>query len=250
MWSGPRNISTALMRSWESRQDTFVSDEPFYAHYLRETGVDHPGRDEVIESCPDSWDTVAARLTGPIPAGKAIWYQKHMSHHMLPGMMGPWMDSLTHAFLIRDPAAVVASFSRVVDQPVLADLGFEQQVAIFERVRARIGAVPPVVDSDDILRDPAGMLAALCERLGVPFDDAMLHWRPGPRETDGIWAKHWYGAVEESTGFQPWTPRETLLDQRGEALAAECRPFYETLAAHKLTTRSHREATEDASEIR
>lgn len=235
MWSGPRNISTALMRSWGSRRDTFVTDEPFYAHYLRETGIEHPGREEILEACPDSWETIADWLIGPIPGGSTIWYQKQMSHHLLPEMIGPWLDHLTHAFLIRDPAAVIVSFSRVVEEPVLSDLGLEQQVAIFERVREKTGSVPPVVDSDDLLRNPREMLQALCERLGVPFDDSMLQWAPGPRETDGIWARHWYQSVERSTGFQPWKRRDMHLDDCSGSLAEQALPYYEALSAHKLT---------------
>ncbi|MDX1583480.1 MAG: HAD family hydrolase [Thermoanaerobaculia bacterium] len=235
MWSGPRNISTAMMRSWGSREDTYVTDEPFYANYLRNEDAGHPGREEVLEAYPEPWEKVAEWLTGPIPQGKSIWYQKQMSHHLLPGMEGIWLDGLTHAFLIRDPALVVASFSKVVENPELSDLGFEQQSAIFERVRGRTGCVPPVVDSDDILRAPRAMLARLCEALGVSFDEAMLSWKPGPRDTDGVWARHWYGNVEKSSGFQPWKPREVRLEGRGRELEEECRPYYERLAKHKLS---------------
>ncbi len=235
MWSGPRNISTALLRSWGSRTDTFVTDEPFYPHYLRETGVGHPGRGEIIERYPEDWAAVAVWLSGPIPQSKAIWYQKHMSHHLLPDMMGRWLDRLTHAFLIRNPAAVIASFSRVVKEPVLADLGLEQQLRIFEHVRGASGAIPPVIDSDDVLKDPDGALRALCSRLGVPFDDSMLRWESGPRSTDGIWAKYWYASVERSTSFQPWKMREHDLNPRQRDLLGQCLPYYEALAAHKLT---------------
>lgn len=224
-----------MMRSWGSRPDTFVSDEPFYAHYLRERDVDHPGRDEVLETYPEPWEEIASKLTGPIPEGKSIWYQKQMAHHLLPGMEGAWLDELTHAFLIRDPALVIASYSRIVDRPVLSDLGLEQQVAIFERARDATGSIPPVLDSADILRDPEAMLRKLCTMLEVPFHDEMLSWAPGPRPTDGVWAKHWYGAVEQSTGFQPWKPRDVHLEGALQDLERECRPFYEILARHKLT---------------
>lgn len=235
MWSGPRNISTAMMRSWGSRADTHVTDEPFYANYLRETGVDHPGRDEVCSSDTASWQEVAGRLTGPVPDGKPIWFQKHMSHHLLPGMEGDWLEELTHAFLIRDPALVIASFSKVVEDPDLSDLGLVQQQSLFERVRDRTGRIPPVIDAEDVLRNPRAILERLCASLGVPFDQAMLHWEPGPRATDGIWAKHWYGSVEKSTGFEPWTPRTVDLDARGRALEKRCRPHYDALAVHRIT---------------
>ncbi len=114
MWSGPRNISTALMRSFEARPDTVVVDEPLYAHYLAVTGIDHPGREHIMASQPTRWQEVAAGLTGPLPGDPAVHYQKHMAHHLLPGVGRDWLGGLTHAFLIRDPAHVVASYSRVM----------------------------------------------------------------------------------------------------------------------------------------
>nr|BFE69803.1 hypothetical protein GCM10020092_031040 [Actinoplanes digitatis] len=170
MWSGPRNISTAMMRSFGSRADTVVADEPFYAHYLAVTGLDHPGRDAVLASQPNRWQDVAAALTGPPLAGAAVYYQKHMAHHLLPGMGRSWLPALTHAFLIRDPAHVVASYARVRGEPTLADLGYPQQAEIF---RAFGG---PVVDAADVLRDPDAVLRRLCAALGLEFDPAMLRW--------------------------------------------------------------------------
>src|SRR3954447_3613844 len=205
MWSGPRNISTAMMRAWGNRSDTFVCDEPLYAHYLRETGILHPGADEVIRCHEPDWRKVVAWLTGPVPEGKAIFYQKQMAHHLLPSIERGWLADLTNVFLIREPREMLTSLIRVTPDPTLEDTGLPQQVALFEEERRRTGAVPLVLDARDVLEDPRGMLERLCRGLGVPFAEAMLSWPPGRRETDGIWAKHWYSAVEQTTSFQPYT---------------------------------------------
>ena len=228
MWSGPRNISTAMMRSFGSRADTIVTDEPFYAHYLAVTGLDHPGRADVLASQPNAWQDVAATLTGPLPAGFRVSYQKHMVHHLLPGMGRDWLGALTHAYLIRDPAHVVASYARVRGEPTLTDLGYPQQAEIF---RAHGG---PVVDAADILRDPETVLARLCAALGLDFDPAMLHWPAGPRATDGVWAPHWYAAVQASTGFAPYDPAPAEVPDRLHPLVEAAQPYYDELAAHRL----------------
>ncbi|HET9333010.1 MAG TPA: HAD family hydrolase [Gemmatimonadota bacterium] len=235
MWSGPRNISTALMRSWESRGDTAVWDEPLYAHYLAETGVEHPGRDEVIRRHESDWRKVVERLVGPVPEGKTIFYQKHMAHHLLPGVDREWLDRVRNAFLIRDPREMLTSLIRVTPEPTLADTGLPQQWEIFERVAERRGAPPPVVDARDVLEAPEAVLARLCESLGVPFKRAMLSWKPGPRATDGVWARHWYAAVEASRGFQPYVPRTDSVPERLADLHAECEAVYRRLHAHRLT---------------
>src|SRR6187397_784387 len=201
MWSGPRNISTAMMRSFGIRPDTAVSDEPLYAHYLKVTGVAHPGRDDVLAAHESDWRRVAAELTGPIPGGRAIWYQKHMAHHLLPMIERGWLDRLTHAFLIREPDEMVASLLKTFPGAGLADTGLVQQCEIFDRVTERLSRAPPVVLASDVLKDPRAQLEALCDRLDIPFLPAMLAWPRGKRETDGAWAPHWYAAVEASTGF-------------------------------------------------
>jgi hypothetical protein len=228
MWSGPRNISTAMMRSFGARPDTLVVDEPLYAYYLAATGLDHPGRDEVLASQPDRWQDVAAALTGPLPAGVAVHYQKHMAHHLLPEVGHDWLVELTHAFLIRDPAHVVASYAKVRGTPSLADLGYVQQVKLF---RAYGG---PVVDAADVLRDPAGVLGALCAALGISYDPTMLRWTPGRRETDGVWAPYWYAAVEASTGFAAYDPGPVEVPDRLRPLVDAARPYYDELAAHRV----------------
>jgi hypothetical protein len=234
MWSGPRNISTALLRAFGNRPDTFVSDEPLYAHYLKVTGVGHPGRDAVLAAQKTDWRPVAAELTGPIPGGRAIWYQKHMAHHLLPVIERGWLDALTHAFLIREPDEMVASLLKVFPGAGLADTGLEQQCEIFDRVADRLGRAPPVVLASDVLRDPAAQLEALCVALGIPFLSVMLAWPAGRRDTDGAWAPHWYASVEASTGFEPWRRRPVELDAAAARLVDECLPYYEKLYALRL----------------
>ena len=228
MWSGPRNISTALLRSFGARPDTVVVDEPLYAHYLAETGIEHPGRDAILASRPTRWQDVAAALTGPLPAGVSVSYQKHMSHHLLPGIGRDWIARLSNAFLIRDPAHVVSSYAKVRGAPTLADLGYAQQAELFRSYGG------PVVDAADVLRDPGAALGRLCDALGIAFDPAMLSWTPGRRPTDGVWAEHWYSAVEASSGFAPYDPRPAEVPVRLRGLVDEARPFYEELAAHRI----------------
>ena len=233
MWSGPRNISTALLRSWGNRPDTFVSDEPLYAHYLAETGLDHPGRDEILTHCEADWRAVADHLTGPVPEGRSLWYQKHMAHHLLPGVGREWLGELRHAFLIRDPRAMVLSLDKVTPDPELEDTGLPQQVELFEAL-SRGGAAPPVIDARDVLEAPEAMLRALCSALGVEFLPAMLTWPAGARATDGVWAPHWYANVERSTGFGPYRPSEEDLPARLEPVVEACREPYQLLHAARL----------------
>jgi hypothetical protein len=241
MWSGPRNISTALMRAWGNRPDTAVCDEPLYAHYLKVTGLDHPGAAEVIAHHEADWRQAVAGLVGEVPEGKAIFYQKHMAHHLLPQVGRDWLGQVTHAFLIRDPREMLTSLVKVLPEPTLADTGLPQQREIFEWVSARTGGVPPVVDSRDILEHPRIMLEALCMRLGVAFDEAMLQWPAGRRTTDGIWAKHWYGAVERSTTFEPYRPKNEPIPPRLEGLLDRCLAIYDELHRHRVTPVQDRE---------
>ncbi|MBW3603816.1 MAG: HAD family hydrolase [Actinobacteria bacterium] len=235
MWSGPRNLSTALLRSWGNRTDTAVTDEPLYAHYLRAAGVDHPGRREILAAYDDDWRRVTDWLRGPAPGGQAIWYQKHMTHHITDDVDLGWLDALHNCFLIREPAEVIASYAEVRDEPTLEDLGLPQQGRVFSHVVDTAGT-PPVIDAADLLRDPATVLAALCAAVGVAFSERMLWWPPGRRETDGVWAEHWYGAVECSTGFAPYEPRAVQLDARFAELRAAADDLYQRLAAHRLIT--------------
>jgi hypothetical protein len=241
MWSGPRNISTACMRSWGNRPDTIVIDEPFYAHYLAATGLDHPGRDEILERHERDWRRVAESLVAPVPDDVRILYQKQMAHHLLPDIGRDWLDHQTHAFLIREPRAMVASLGEKLGRFDLLETGLPQQIEIFEDVLERTGRVPPVVDAADLLQQPEAMLRALCDALGVEFTPRMLSWPPGLRDTDGIWARHWYDRVERSTGFES-PPRHSGGSAASSAplpeplaeIEARCQPLYERLRAHRL----------------
>jgi hypothetical protein len=223
------------MRSWGNREDTIVIDEPFYGHYLRVTGAAHPGREEVIEHHECDWRKVAAQLHAPLPPGTRVFYQKHMSHHLLPNMGREWLDGLTHVFLIRDPREMLLSLDQRLDELVLPDTGLPQQVEIFEATRQRTGELPPVVDSRDLLKNPEGLWRTLCKRVGVPFSPRMLAWPAGPRDTDGIWAKLGYDLVESSTCLAPYRAKTGELPPHLASLERECRPYYERLYAHRLT---------------
>ncbi len=229
MWSGPRNISTAMMRAWENRADCAVSDEPLYAYYLATTGADHPGRDDVIAAGDSDWQRVTAALsTDPAPGGAPIWYQKHMTHHLLPGMALDWIDGLHNVLLIRDPTQVVASYLRTRDTVSAEDIGLPQQAVLYERLAAA-GTPPPVIDSGEFLQAPEAHLRALCAHLGIDFSEKMLAWPSGGRDSDGVWAPHWYDAVWKSTGFAPPRPGKPHLHGRAARVAGACREDYERL---------------------
>ncbi|MCY3900337.1 MAG: hypothetical protein OXF86_17300 [Caldilineaceae bacterium] len=238
MWCAPRTISTALMRAWENRPDTTVIDEPFYAHYLQVTGIDHPASDEIIASYENDWRVVARTLTeDPLPGGATVWYQKHMAHHMLDHIELNWLDKLTNCFLIRSPVEVITSYIKVRSQPTLLDLGFPQLLRLFDTVRRNTGSIPPVIDSQDVLEDPQGTLMLLCEAVAVPFSEKMLSWPPGRRDSDGLWAPYWYAAVEESTGFAPYRPKNEQPPPQLQDLLAQAQAAYEDLYRFRLTTR-------------
>lgn len=231
MWSGPRNISTAMMRSWESRSDTRVIDEPFYAHYLFHSGYDHPGADEVIACGETDWRKVVASLARP-KGGEAITFQKHMTQHMLAHIDRSWLGKVSNCFLLRDPRRMLLSFSKVIPNPSLDQTGLPQQVEIFNAVREATGAIPPVIAAKDVLLDPERMLRKLCAALDLNFDRAMLRWQAGRRESDGVWAKYWYGAVEKSTGFAPYKVDDTPLPAQMNGLLVECQELYEQMVQY------------------
>ena len=239
MWSGPRNISTAMMRSFENRNDAAVIDEPFYAASLAATGADHPMREEVIASQPTDPAEVTRGLVGPVPEGRNVYYQKHMTHHMLPGFPLDWTAQVTNVFLIREPGAVLASYAQKWDNVTLEAIGVPMQVALFEREAQRLGHAPPVIDAADVLADPRGVLGALCAACGIAFSESMLSWPAGRRASDGAWAPAWYDAVEKSTGFAP-ARRETARPRLSENLARiaeQARPAYERLRSFALKGR-------------
>ena len=239
MWSGPRNISTAMMRSFENRPDTAVVDEPFYAAYLKVSGIDHPMREETLAAYPTDPRAIVDLVLGSVPGGRPIFYQKHMTHHMLDGFDRSWISECRNAFLIRAPERVLASYTEKRPDVALADIGFVQQSELFEREANRLGYAPPVIESEDVLASPREALSVLCKALDIPFTDKMLAWPAGPRASDGVWGKVWYDAVERSTGFAPQKsrPPKPLADEY-KALADAARPHYERLAAHKLSISS------------
>ncbi|MEO8926379.1 MAG: hypothetical protein ABI306_04375 [Caulobacteraceae bacterium] len=236
LWSGPRNISTAMMRSFENRPDTAVVDEPFYGVYLAMTGLDHPMRAEVLAAEPTNWRTVVDRLLGPVPGGRPVFYQKHMTHHMVDGIDLAWMARCRNAFLIRSPERVLASYAARRPEVTLDDIGFVRQAELFDREADRLGAPPPVIEAEDVLADPRAALIALCAALDIPFSDAMLSWPAGRRASDGVWAPVWYRAVERSTGFAAPRPAPAARDlaARLRTIAEAARPHYERLSTYRL----------------
>ncbi len=234
MWSGPRNISTAMMRSWENRPDCTVVDEPFYACYLRESGQLHPAREAILAAMPTARDTVITSLTVDDP-GSELQYQKHMTHHMPDGTDLSWCAALHHCFLIRDPREVIASYLEKMPTVSSADIGIVRQAALFKEIREVNGRSPLVIDSNDVKRQPREILTNLCSALNIPFaPERMLQWPAGRRDSDGVWADHWYQSVEKSTGFAPYTPRQIQLSAAAEELAKAMYPYYEELARHKI----------------
>lgn len=230
MWSGPRNLSTAMMRSFGNRADVAaVRDEPFYAAYLAMTGKIHPMRDEILAAQPTDWRDVAAACAGEGDPPGGMIYQKHMTHHMLPGIGREWMAGVSHVFLIRAPERVVASYAAKQERVELEDIGFVQQAELFDVIAARDGVAPPVIDAEAVRRDPEGVLRRLCAAIGIDFDAGMLGWPSGPRASDGIWSRHWYAAVNGSTGFAPPDPPPAALSGAMADLAAAARPSYEKL---------------------
>jgi hypothetical protein len=234
MWSGPRNLSTAMMRSFGNRGDCAVSDEPFYAAYLKLTGLDHPMREEILRHQENDWRKVAETVSGPAPGGMHLFYQKHMTHHMLPEIGRDWMRACRHAFLIRHPARVLQSYAAKREPADMRDIGFLKQAELFDRAADLAGEAPPVIDAEAVLANPEKLLRRLCTALGVSFSAKMLSWPAGPRESDGVWGAHWYQAVNRSTGFGPPGPAPTLDNPRLKRLEEQALPIYQKLAAFAL----------------
>ena len=233
MWSGPRNISTAMMRSFENRPDTVVVDEPLYAAYLARTGIDHPAREEVLASQPTDPETAIAALHAPLPSGCNVHYAKHMAHHIPHDMDLRWTLPFRNVLLIRAPVEVVASYVRSRETCEPEDIGLPQQQSLIEFWDEQ-GLEVPILDAREFLGSPDAHLRWLCDWLGIPFTASMLSWPPGPRESDGVWAPHWYDAVWASTGFEPWHPRETNLADHHAAVAEACLPIYDALYARRV----------------
>lgn len=234
MWSGPRTISTALMRSWENRPDCRVVDEPFYACYLSETGLEHPCREQILKAQRADREWVIQQLTDVAPA-MDYFYQKHMSHHIPRAMDMRWSTHMRHCFLIRNPAEVIASYLDKMPWVSEDTLGIVRQSELFEEIEVLTGERPVVIDSNDVLRDPCSVLRQLCEQLEVPFlEECMLNWPAGKRDSDGVWAPHWYKNVEESTGFASYSPRQFQLSPEHRVLAEKMQGYYDHMAKYCL----------------
>ena len=230
MWSGPRNLSTAMMYAFAARGDCAVWDEPFYAPYLAVTGADHPMAAEIMAAHETDPARVAARCAGPVPDGLAHFYMKHMPHHMVAGFPLDWAEGCVNVHLIRHPARVIASYAEKRGEMTLEDIGFPQQLALWERLPG------PVIDSADIRADPGGALRRLCAEIGLGFSDTMLGWPEGPRPYDGIWAAHWYNAVHRSTGFAGAEGPLPEVPEGRRALLDAALPIYEAMKARALRT--------------
>jgi hypothetical protein len=236
MWSGPRNISTAMMYAFGNRSDCETWDEPFYAFSLKHLGNDHPLRDAILAAYDADYDRVAARCIAPPASGKPIFYQKHMTHHMHPGFDRGWVLDLTNAFLIRDPLAVLSSYARKWEDVSLHAIGIVQQSELFSLVADKLGSAPPVIDAEDVLSGPEFALRRLCSAMEIEFSPKMLSWPKGPKSFDGVWGTHWYNAVHASTGFErPRHQAAIALPAALRRIADEALPIYERLRSHRLS---------------
>jgi len=229
MWSGPRNISTALMRSFENRKDSAVLDEPFYAYYLKKNKAEHPGRDLVLESQSTRWDEVVKLCLSKIPEKKSIWYQKHMAQHFFNDENISWIKNLENCLLIRNPKEVIFSYKNKFSIKTILQLGYPQQLELYNYILKNTGKPPIVIDAKDLLNKPQEMLEKLCFLLKIPFLSSMLSWPKGTRTSDGVWGKYWYKNVEKSTGFNKYQSLDIQLDKKHLLFYHECLPIYEKL---------------------
>lgn len=233
MWSGPRNLSTAMMYAFGNRGDCAVVDEPFYAAYLAMTGLQHPMRAEILDSQSQDPVDVADSLLGPVPAAKPYFYQKHMTQHMIDGVPRDWMRQVCNVFLIRHPARVIASYAAKRENPTLEDIGFRQQAELFELCRSW-GQSPVVVDSHDIREAPKAKLEQLCEAIGLPPSPKMQSWPKGGHPNDGVWAPVWYGAVWNSAGFAGPEGELPEVPADLQPVLQAAMPYYEAMKAQKI----------------
>jgi len=234
MWSGPRNVSTALMRSFENRSDCFVSDEPFYSYFLYKTGLKHPLSDKIIKSGLIDYNEIIKYITGPIPSSKKIWYQKHMAHHILEGENIDWIKNMNNCLLIRHPSDVILSYSRKNEINNIQQLGYLQQIEIYRMLTKKLKIYPIIIDAQDLLRQPKKMLIEVCKNLKIKFNNKMLSWPPGARKTDGVWGEYWYKQVEASTGFKPYIKTNRIVPLKYQRLHNECMEYYNFLYQKRI----------------
>ncbi|GAB4433373.1 MAG: branched chain amino acid aminotransferase [Anaerolineae bacterium] len=232
LWTGPRNVSTALMYSFAQRADTRVFDEPHYGHYLRVTGLDHPVAAEVMTAMECDGDRVTATVI-LADHDRPVSFFKNMTHHMLELDLG-FLEQTVNVLLTRDPVEMLPSLARGLGRPpTQQDTGYRAQAELLQRLLA-LGQTPPVLESRELLLDPPGVLSQLCRRIGIPFDEAMLGWPPGPKPYDGVWASHWYHNVHQSTGFDPYRPKTTPFPNHLRPLLEECQGYYDQLQPYVI----------------
>lgn len=237
-WSGPRNISTAVMRSFSQREDTRAVDEPLYGHYLKVTRAPHPGRDELLDILETDFSTIVEQVVLG-PCDRPVLFMKQMVHHLTDGVDLSFLERCINVMLIRDPEEVIASLINQLPEPSMTDVGLGRQIELFRDLRAR-GQEPPVIDARLLLQDPAGVLEQLCERVGIAWDPAMLSWPAGPAPEDGPWAKYWYDSLHTSTGFATYRKKDIRLPERLEGLLNEARSYYSELSEHAIEPRKGR----------
>ena len=234
MWSGPRNISTTMMRAFGNRNDTFASDEPFYGYFLKSTNIDHPMKDEVISKYQTNWSDIKDYLTGPIPNNKPIWYQKQMTQHLLPDDSIEWTRNVTNCFLIRDPKDVIISYAKIYDKMTPDLLGFPQLLKVFNYTLKNSEVKPIVINSRSILKNPKSMLNKLCQSLDITFSNDMLSWDEGPKDYEGIWGKHWYKQLHLTTGFIKYEKKDKTIPDSLLKLYNECNHYYKQIKEYQI----------------
>ena len=234
MWSGPRNLSTVMMRSFENRKDTVVFDEPFYAHYLSVTELNHPGRDQILDFQSTNWDEVVEKCRNTIFQKESLFYQKHMAQHILQGFDISWIKDVQNCILIRDPKYVIASYRKKLPIGDERHLGYEQQADIIEFLEKENGTTPPIINADDILKNPDSMMKKLCKALDITFYPSMIKWPAGTRSSDGVWGVYWYEGVYDSTGFKPYTKKEVNIGQKLVNVYENCKKHYDTFYSKRI----------------
>ena len=232
-WSGPRNISTALMRSWSSRKDTYVTDEPFYAYYLKETKIKHPMYKEIIEAYQTNYSEIVNFLNDKIPDDKKIWYQKHMAHHILDLDNIEWISNFQNCILIRNPKKVIDSFSKKNELIDVEQLGYPQQYEIIKFLK-KTNKPFLIIDSSDLLKNPEKLLSIWCKNININFDKSMLKWKKGNHINDGLWWKIWYGNVIKTTGFQKYEKKDITIENKYDSIYNESMKYYSYLKDAQL----------------
>ena len=231
-WSGPRNISTALMRSWSSRKDTFVTDEPFYAYYLKETQNNHPMRENIINNYYSNYDEVVDYLIGKVPNQKKIWYQKHMAHHLIDLSKIDWIKKCENCILLRHPKEVINSYTSKNKLNSVTELGYPQQFEIVKFLKKSNHRFK-IIDSADLLVTPKAVLFDWCESINIKFDQSMLKWEKGSHPNDGIWWKHWYDNVINTSGFQKYQKKDISIENKYDSIYTKSMEYYNYLKGFK-----------------